>query len=201
MMFVENLSSRRMSMRPIADKDSELVFRNWASKSEVARYTTWRPHVSLSETQRYISRCEDSFAAGIEATYIAFLQDLTKEACNPGLEVVGSISLKPNGLHMVEVGYVVKPWFWGHGFAVEMVKSFADYLFSSTALVRLGAYCDVENSASRRVLEKVGMAFEGVLRSWAIHPNINSIPRDVCVYSLLTSDASNFCSTHGLSRG
>lgn len=47
---------------------------------------------------------------------------------------------------------------------------------------RVCAYCDVDNAASARVMEKVGMVHEGTLRRWAIHPNVSDSPRDVLVY-------------------
>jgi RimJ/RimL family protein N-acetyltransferase len=41
----------------------------------------------------------------------------------------------------------------------------------------------VENVASARVLEKVGMVREGVLRRYIVHPNIGPEPRDSIVYA------------------
>ena len=46
-----------------------------------------------------------------------------------------------------------------------------------------GAIFDVENVASARVLEKVGMQLEGKLRRNIVHPNISSEPRDSYCYS------------------
>jgi len=48
---------------------------------------------------------------------------------------------------------------------------------------RIGAGCDVENLASARVMEKAGLAREGILRRWIIHPNISSEPRDWLSYA------------------
>jgi [ribosomal protein S5]-alanine N-acetyltransferase len=45
------------------------------------------------------------------------------------------------------------------------------------------AVCDVENAASARVLEKAGMRREGVLRRWAMHPNMGEEPRDSFCYA------------------
>ena len=48
---------------------------------------------------------------------------------------------------------------------------------------RIGAGCDVENFASARVMEKAGLAKEGILRRWITHPNISSEPRDWVSYA------------------
>ena len=50
-------------------------------------------------------------------------------------------------------------------------------------MYRVYAYCDVENLASARVMEKAGMSFEGVLRRWGVHPNRSSEPRDCRCYA------------------
>jgi len=50
-------------------------------------------------------------------------------------------------------------------------------------LHRIWAVCDVENMVSARVLEKIGMLREGILRRWVIHPNVSSEPRDALCYS------------------
>jgi [ribosomal protein S5]-alanine N-acetyltransferase len=43
---------------------------------------------------------------------------------------------------------------------------------------RIGDVCDVENLASARVMEKVGMTRDGLLRRWTMHPNVSDEPRD-----------------------
>jgi RimJ/RimL family protein N-acetyltransferase len=48
---------------------------------------------------------------------------------------------------------------------------------------RIGAVCDVENVASARVMEKVGLTKEGILRRWIMHPNVSDLPRDCFSYA------------------
>jgi RimJ/RimL family protein N-acetyltransferase len=40
------------------------------------------------------------------------------------------------------------------------------------------AVTDVDNHASARVLEKIGMQREGLLRRWLVHPSLSPEPRD-----------------------
>lgn len=46
---------------------------------------------------------------------------------------------------------------------------------------RLSRFLD--NPASARVMEKAGMKFEGLLRRYMVHPNINEEPRDCLMYA------------------
>ena len=45
------------------------------------------------------------------------------------------------------------------------------------------AVCDVDNPASARVMETAGVAREGKLRRWALHPNVSQTPRDFWCYA------------------
>jgi RimJ/RimL family protein N-acetyltransferase len=43
--------------------------------------------------------------------------------------------------------------------------------------------CDIDNYGSKRVMEKAGMQYEGILRRWTVHPNVSSTPRDCHVFA------------------
>lgn len=65
----------------------------------------------------------------------------------------------------------------------EAAKTVVDWASNLEFIYRIWAVCDLENKASARVLEKVGMQREGILRRYIVHPNVSAEPRDCCVYS------------------
>ncbi|MGA8195286.1 MAG: GNAT family protein [Acetobacteraceae bacterium] len=65
----------------------------------------------------------------------------------------------------------------------EALSAAVAWARTTQRLHRLWAVCDVDNRASARVMEKSGLVFEGVLRRWAIHPNIADVPRDCACYA------------------
>jgi [ribosomal protein S5]-alanine N-acetyltransferase len=80
-------------------------------------------------------------------------------------EVVGGITLFESEQHRrAELGYWCAIDFWGRGYATEAVRAVIGYGFRELALNRVHAECHGDNPASRRVLEKAGLAFEGRLR-------------------------------------
>jgi [ribosomal protein S5]-alanine N-acetyltransferase len=80
-------------------------------------------------------------------------------------EVIGGITLYENQQHRrAELGYWCAIDFWGRGYGTEAVRAVIDYGFRTLALNRVHAECHGDNPASRRVLEKAGMTFEGHLR-------------------------------------
>ena len=61
----------------------------------------------------------------------------------------------------VEIPYGISPPEWGRGFATEVALAVLRYGFERAGLSRVLGIADAGNFASRRVLEKIGMTFEG----------------------------------------
>jgi RimJ/RimL family protein N-acetyltransferase len=60
----------------------------------------------------------------------------------------------------VELGFIVRPDLWSHGYATEMGAAVVDHAFSVLALPALVGFTRPDNLRSRRVLEKLGFAVE-----------------------------------------
>ena len=76
---------------------------------------------------------------------------------------IGRCGLLPwtiDGQNEVEVAYTIAPEHWGQGLATEAAQGILHYGFENLHLSRLICLIDSENIASRRVAEKIGMAFE-----------------------------------------
>jgi ribosomal-protein-alanine N-acetyltransferase len=65
----------------------------------------------------------------------------------------------------------------------EAAQAVSDYVLEQPAMYRVWAVCDVDNTASARVMEKIGMQREGLMRRGVLHPNISSEPRDCWLYA------------------
>ncbi|GAA2401636.1 GNAT family N-acetyltransferase [Nonomuraea africana] len=98
--------------------------------------------------------------------------------------VVGAISLFRTqwGAGVTEVGYGVHPLHRGRGFATEALRGLSEWVFATTTLHRIELRTALTNSASIRVAEKAGYAYEGVLR--AAEPADDG-PQDLVVFGLL----------------
>ena len=62
----------------------------------------------------------------------------------------------------VEILYGIDPPLWGRGYATEAARALLDWAFRETGLTRIFAGADAPNRASFRVLEKLGMRYDGV---------------------------------------
>ena len=94
---------------------------------------------------------------------------------------IGSIGVTLEGSGRAMFGYVLAKKFWGHGMTAEALAFLVDWSLRQPEIHRAWAFCDVENAASARVMEKAGMVREGVLRRWLVSPTLGPEPRDCVV--------------------
>ena len=137
----------------------------------MTRYLAWRPHQSLRDALAAMLSRLACWEAGTEFSWVITQHE------NPS--IMGMITAIPDRQPWrCSLGYVLGHEHWNHGFMTEAVSAVVQAAFNQQGIYRVWAVVDEENHASARVLEKVGMQREGILRRWALHPNISSLPRD-----------------------
>jgi len=170
----DGFRTARLIARPIRPADSGAIFQTYAQDKEVTRFMTWRPHRSRADTDRYIAHCLDEPPTSMRTYVLAGREDGALR---------GALELRQNEPHRLEFGYVLARRWWGQGLMTEALTEIAHWALRQEHLFRIGSFCDVENIGSARVMEKAGLAREGMLRRWIIHPNISGEPRDCFAYA------------------
>ena len=77
----------------------------------------------------------------------------------------------------IAVGYRLKPEYWGRGLATEAAAATRDYAFERLGMTRLISTIELENRASIRVAEKIGMSCEKQVRKWDLQLLVYAISR------------------------
>jgi RimJ/RimL family protein N-acetyltransferase len=172
----EILKTSRLTLRPPVMVDAEAIFTEYAQDAEVAKYMIWRPHKNVEETRDFIRRCVKGWEEGASFPWIITL--------NEDGRLIGMIECRVNEYKM-DMGYVLARSHWGRGYMPEAARPVVDWGLAQREIFRIWAVCDVENPGSARVMEKVGMQREGILRRWILHPNLGDEPRDVYCYSIV----------------
>lgn len=170
----EVIATSRLVLRRPRMSDADDIFDNYASDPEVTRYVTWRPYKDRSEVAPFLQSRLARWDSGEEYSWVLTLPSEDR--------VIGMIGCRVRE-HAADVGYVLGRKYWGHGYVTEAAKAIVDWASALESIYRVWAVCDVENKASARVLEKVGMQREGILRRYIVHPNISPEPRDCYVYA------------------
>lgn len=66
--------------------------------------------------------------------------------------------------YRAELGYVLRADAWAQGYAAEAGRAMVAFGFDKLSLHRIFAECHASNIASARVMEKIGLRREGLLR-------------------------------------
>jgi ribosomal-protein-alanine N-acetyltransferase len=156
--------------------DAPAIFAGWTQDPDVTRYLSWRPHQRLEQAEVFIQNCLSAWQSEARFPYMLTLRESG--------EVIGVIDPSFES-SKVGIGYGLARAHWGKGYMTEATRAVIDWAFQQPAIYRVYATTDVENVASRRVMEKAGMQCEGVLRKYMVHPNISDMPRDCYLYAIV----------------
>jgi len=166
----------RLLARPPAVADAPVVFDEYASDPHVSRYMTWRPHENAADTPKFLARGERFWTDGSAYPWSLWRKE--------DAAFVGMIEIRVTA-SAVNLGYALARRWWRQGFMTEALRPVVQWALAQPSVYRVWATCDIDNLASARVLERVGMTREGVLRRWLVHPNLSDAPRDCLCYSIV----------------
>ena len=129
--------------------------------------------------EQWISTHAESFRQGTELTLAITLK--------PDRAVIGSVALSVNKNHQRgELGYMVAREHWNRGYCTEAARALIDYGFSTLGLNRIQAMHFPRNSASGRVMQKLGMTKEGMLRQYVCN---RGTCEDLVLYSIIRKES------------
>jgi len=172
----ETFATARLVARLPRVEDAAAVFSAYASDPEVTRYLSWRYYTALEPLREFLRGAVRIWETDAPGHYAWLL-------CLHGSDTpVGSIGVSFD-LHGAMVGYVLGRAYWNRGLMTEALRYVAAWALAQPPLFRVWAYCDAENPASARVMEKAGLAREGLLRRWHVCPTIGREPRDCLIYA------------------
>jgi RimJ/RimL family protein N-acetyltransferase len=171
---IPEIQAERLQLRPPTLRDAGQIFARYATDATVCRYMSWVPHRSITDTVAFLGRIVSDNAEGRSLGFLIFSR-------NSG-DLLGSVGGAIEK-HRMQFGYCLARDAWGKGYATEAASAFVAAALRSPDIKRVQAYCDVENSASARVLEKIGLEREGTLRRYLVLPNLGNEPRDVYLYA------------------
>lgn len=177
------LDTERLLLRPIRVSDLDDLFA-YHGLEEVARYQYWtaRSREELAEKVVEWARL-DGTARPLEQVVLG---------CELKVEnrVIGDVfvGVRDRAARQGEIGYSFNPEFQRQGFGTEAVRALLDYAFGTLGMHRVYGRCDARNSASWRLLERLGLRREAHFREHAIFKG--KWDEEFC-YAMLESEWAN----------
>jgi len=150
------LTTTCLTLRFIQQSDIENIHK-LQSLPEVDKYNTLGIPKDLSETKAVMATSFEDLKQDDIKRY-TFVIELNKIQEFIGLIALNLGNPKYKG---AEVWYKLLPTFWRKGYATEALKCLLEFGFNELDLHRIEAGCAVNNIGSIKVLEKVGMSYEG----------------------------------------
>ena len=135
---------------------------------------------TAEEVQEWLSSADEAYAD--PRTYYWAIEETHSS------EVIGELFVDDFGTssRWCEVDWKIGTAFQGKGYATEAARAALEYLIHEVGFHRIEAKCCIENTASERVMQKLGMTKEGVLRERFYGKDGRW--HDLVEYSLLAQD-------------
>lgn len=152
-MITPNLETNRIMLRPLSINDAAIIFKNWTSDPEVARFMNWNLHQNVEETKEWLTLEEENVKNDNNYTWGFVLKETG--------ELFGS-----GGIHyyeqygMFELGYNIMKKYWNQGYTTEASRRILDFAIEELGIKEFLARHAKGNPGSGKVMEKVGFAYQ-----------------------------------------
>lgn len=179
---IPQLECDRLILRRMKRTDAADMY-EYAKDDEVTRYLLWNPHENVEYTEQYLQYVQTKYREGSFYDWAIELKAEKKMIGTCGFTAIDTDNSRG------EIGYVINPAYRGHGYASEAVSRILDFGFDNLELHRIEAKYIVGNEASRRVMEKCNMKFEGIAKESML---IKGEYRDIGCCAILKSEYAMF---------
>jgi len=180
---MESIVSDRLIIRRFTKDDWKDLY-EYLSKENVVKFEPYDTYSEDACKKEAVNRSEN------KAFFAVCLKENNK--------LIGNIyweQQEPKEFLTWEIGYVFNPLYYGKGYATEASKRILQYGFEQIGVHRIIAKCNPENSASRKLLERLSMRLEGQLKKPAYFKKTidgKAIWHDAYQYAMLEEEWFDF---------
>jgi len=151
------LETKRLILRRLRPEDENDVF-EYASDEEVSRFVFWNTHRSIEDSRNFINSTLGRYERDEAGEWGIVLKEENKLIGTIGFTGFDSRSRR------AEIGYVLSRKYWGQGIMPEALNRLLEFAFTEMDLNRVECHHVSPNEKSGRVMQKVGMSYEGTAR-------------------------------------
>ncbi len=151
------LATERLNLRHLTSDDAEFILELLNEPSFIKNIGD-RGVRTVSAARQYI--LDGAIASYERHGFGLYLVELKETGA--ALGICGLV--KRDALADVDVGFAFLPRYWSKGYAVESAAAVRDYAFEALGLKRVVAISNPDNEGSIKVLEKIGLTYERMIR-------------------------------------
>jgi len=151
------LETERLILRKLSTDDAEFVL-ELLNEPSFLRYIGDRGVRNLEEAKQYIlNRLITSYEQNGFGLYLVQLRE-------SGIPIGISGLVKRTTLPDPDIGFAYLPAYWSRGYAVESAAAVITYAREVLGLTRIVAITSLDNEASAKLLGKIGLRFERLIK-------------------------------------
>ncbi|WP_456287964.1 GNAT family N-acetyltransferase [Paenibacillus sp. AK002] len=172
------LETERLVLRQIIPEDARDIF-HYFSMDTVTKFYDVESFTHIEQADELIRRWNHRFENNQAIRWGIALRSESR--------VIGTCGYHGWMKHhyKAEIGYELAPEYWRQGYMTEAIQKIMEFGFNHLGLNRIEAFVEPENTASRKLLEKLGLNEEGTLKQ---HFYWRNQFVDTVIYALLKRD-------------
>ncbi|WNS74703.1 GNAT family N-acetyltransferase [Bacillus sp. DTU_2020_1000418_1_SI_GHA_SEK_038] len=151
------LETERVILRKLQMNDAPGMF-SYFSKEEVTKFYDLATFTSEKQAEDLIESLLYKYENRKQIRWAIVLKETGQFIGTCGFHEIEEEHWK------AEIGYELHPDYWGKGIMTEVIHAVVQYGLIEIGLNRIEAIFDPRNSSSKKVLEKNGFEFEGLLK-------------------------------------
>lgn len=142
------IKTKRLLLETLGIKHLQTVHK-YVSDYENTKYMTYFPNKTLEETIIFLRRIENEWMCDTPSFYEFAIIYKNQQ--------IGAVGIYQSNDLSGELSWIINKKYWGQGIAYEAAKALLEYSITEFDIKHFIAYCDVENIASYKIMEKLGM--------------------------------------------
>lgn len=146
------LETERLILRPLSLADADVIFTNWTSDPEVAKYTIWNVHQSVEDTKNWLKIAENE----IDSDYV-YDWGFERKSDHKLIGSGGLYYKEERGIFTI--GYNIMKSCWHQGYASEAAARMLKFAVEELGQKKLFSTHAKENIYSGKVLTKIGFRY------------------------------------------
>lgn len=151
------LETERLILRKLTMDDAEDIFA-YSSDPEVTAYMLWDTHVTIDDSKKFIRFTLDRYEKDEAGEWGIILEETGRLIGCAGFAWMDMKNRR------AEIGYVLGKPYWGKGYMPEAALRMLAFAFEDMGLNRIECHHLLPNEKSGRVMQKLGMTYEGTAR-------------------------------------
>lgn len=178
---IGEVDTGRLLLRKITKADVSHIY-SFTSNPVGKEFLSWEPHESIGRTAAFVDFLLTRYESGDPVQWGIELKETQTI-----IGITGFVDYTAEH-NRGEIAYLMSPDYEGKGYMTEANGAVLRYGFEIMRLNRIQAKAELLNIASQKVMEKIGMAEEGVMRQYIYQKGAY---RDYKLYSILSSEYYN----------